>query len=75
MIERIETIEVHQRCNDGSWAWETTAGVLVRCENCKSWKKEECDLPSHGWCETLQQLTHSGDFCSWCPNYDEGEEK
>ena len=45
---------------------------VTRCEDCRSWKENECNLPEHGWCESLQMLTHAGDYCAWSPNlYDE----
>ena len=47
---------------------------LIRCRDCQAWKGKECNLPEHGWCGCLQQLTHAGDYCAWSPNLDEDEE-
>lgn len=47
---------------------------LIRCKDCQSWKEKECNLPEHGWCVCLQQLTHAGCYCAWSPNLDEVDE-
>lgn len=46
---------------------------VIRCKYCQSWKENECNLPEHGWCGTLQMLTHAGDHCAWSPNLDDEE--
>lgn len=67
-----ESMKIYQIKNWLSALPSADAVEVVRCKDCK-YRRENCGMGDHRWCDVLKMTTRADDFCSYGKRREDGE--